>query len=91
MGFPKWVYHISEPAREVANAEALAALGPGWEDTPAAFPVPAVTPVHSIGQGMYVGEFYLRFAERERAGQSVLTMIIRTPSGRERAIDLSEE
>lgn len=37
ISFPSWVYHRSEAARIVEGPEQLAALGPGWTDTPAAF------------------------------------------------------
>lgn len=33
--FPKWKYHASEEARIVKSAEAEAALGAGWVDSPA--------------------------------------------------------
>ena len=37
MGFPKWKYHRTEKAKIVANEAEEAALGEGWEETPAAF------------------------------------------------------
>jgi hypothetical protein len=33
---PTWKYHATLPARLIESQEALDALGPGWEDTPAA-------------------------------------------------------
>lgn len=35
MNFPKWKYHRTEAAHVVEHAEAEAALGPTWVDSPA--------------------------------------------------------
>ena len=40
ISYPSWVYHKTLAPRVVENPEELAALGPGWADTPAAFAEP---------------------------------------------------
>jgi hypothetical protein len=37
VAYPKWLYHETQPPVLVQDPEEHAALGEGWEETPAAF------------------------------------------------------